>query len=250
MPIIFIIFSLAAVVLLEPILSLSSIGLSEQPKLTRAFVDSAAREKMAELGLSNIQLYCDRFDKHIGARFEFDSLDGRKPVAAAGETKCSETGAILTVKSSYLMAARENYDISMVNSELLKLMARAKIQPAVRDTSRAAAERVLSAKFRQAIASNQFGAAIFTCDKAGAPYRVYEHNPSGSRHANDRLVLKTTCVKAHQNFTVTRGLAADAVTVNVGMPLVYVEDYNAVPVSSIEAAFAEYIQDVPTKTTF
>lgn len=250
MPIIFIIFSLAAGLLFLPIFGRPTIGLTEQPKLTRAFDGSPAREKLAELGVSGVQLHCNRFGKNIGARFEFDTMDGRAPVEVESKTKCSETGAMLRVTGRYLLAARENYDVSMVNSELLELMARAKIQPAVRNTSRAAAERVLSAKFQQAIASNQFGEVIFTCKNAGEPYQLYELTQSGTRRVANRLELKTTCIKAHQNFTVARAAAADNVTGNLGLPLVYVDDYNAVPVSSIEAAFAEYIQDVPTKTTF
>lgn len=242
-------FGAALAFLLFPVLGQLH-SMVEQPTLTAAFHDSVARSQLSELGISKVHLYCSWPGKTLGARFEFSDLDGRATVEVAGTTHCTDSGQLVSIEYGFVRLARENYAISMVNSELLSLLAKAKIKTAVHDTNNTAAGNLLGAKFAKELANKNFGQVTFTCENAGEAYQYYEDRPYSAYRQKGTLQLNTKCVKAHQNFIVLRSPAADGLSFKPGEPLVYVHDFNSPPVSSVEAVFAEYIQEKPLTTTF
>ena len=245
MPFIIAIFSVGFMYLAAFVLT-SSPPMDSQPALSSAFEKSAAHDQLIKLGVSEVELRCSW--KTLYAKFEFADLDGREPVEVASTTPCTDAGPLVVVKYGYLARARENYSISMVNSEILTLLSKAKIKPAVYDTNTDETERVLSSKFQKAIADSHFNDAAFVCKKAGEPYEYYEDYEdyedfayrSSMRKGTRRL--QTKCTAANQNFIVHRAPAADLGQRETATPLVYVRDYNAPPVSVIAAVFGEYIQ--------
>ena len=217
-------------------------GVVPQPDLQVAFRTSEADRQLTELGILNVELRCSWLGKTITAKFEFDEMDGREPVEVASTTSCTGAGALVSIKYGLLAGARENYPISMVDSELLALMSKAKIKPAVRGTNASEAERVLSSKYKKSIASANFSQVAFICKKAGEPYEYYEAFAYRAAKRKGALQLQTKCAAPNQNFIVHRVPAADYGPSEIRVPRVYVSDYNAPPVSVIAAAFGEYIQ--------
>ena len=225
----------------------ASPGLVRQPDLQVAFRTSETSQQLTELGVLNVELRCSWLGKTITAKFEFDEMDGREPVEVASTTSCTGAGDLVSIKYGLLAGARENYPISMVNSELLALMSKAKIKPAVSGTNAGEAERVLSAKFQKSIATANFSQVAFICKKAGEPYEYYEDFAYRVAKRKGTLQLQTKCAAPNQNFIVHRVPAADYGPGEIRVTRVYVSDYNAPPVSVIAAAFGEYIQ-IPQPT--
>lgn len=227
--------------------------LPAQPDLDRAFWQSKAYNRLSELAISDTVLRCSwsGTKKVITGHFTFDELDGRTAITVTGPTPCADTGALVRIENRLFLTAKENYSLAVVEKEIDALLTAAQIQPAVENEDNQAAVTLLSTKFRERIVEKDFVKVTFTCKRAGDVYAYYETSHSGRYRRTAEPPLTTRCAKAHENFIVVKGAPFRyGVTDTFQEGLVRVTDYNNVPLSSIEAAFSEYLKKPPVAATF
>lgn len=247
---IFITAVMAVVTLLSGCFGGSNAGLSEQPELARAYQRSETNSMLRKYGVRDVRLTCSWPGMKISGKFEFEVYDGREPVEVTGTTSCTKSGTLVHIEYWRIRAAQENYDSHLVDREVSALLAAGKIEPAVHNSDNKAAGLALTQKFLEPILASSFTNVTFSCDRAGAAYKYFELGEFGLSRSKTGY-LTTRCEKAHQNFIVMSSLEARyRSNGSLGPAVVFVEDYNAVPVARIEAAFGEYIAAKPVISKF
>jgi len=213
--------------------------------LAEALKETDLRERLIRLSVDGVELRCVRGSKKVEGTFQFERLEGRKPVTVQGDTACTEPGLMLEWGRGWKtewVRARENYTAELIGPEITRLAEKAGLKPNTgnRDNPELALE--LQQEFGKPTELKSVDEVLFLCDKAGAPYRAiarYSYSRSSSE-----TELQTRCELDHQNFEVS-------ITKHERSEVFFkLHEYNHMPAPQVKAVYQEFVGASGKKSSF